>query len=44
MVSSHGVERGPELLELVSQSEVLPLIGGDTFDFLSLWHYLVCAW
>lgn len=33
-----GVERGPELLELVSQSEVLPLIG--IFDFLSLWHYL----
>lgn len=40
MVPSHGVERGPELLELVSQSKVLPLIGSDTFDFLSVWHYL----
>lgn len=35
-----GVEGGPELPELVSQRKVLPLIGSDTFDFLSLWHSL----
>lgn len=40
MAPSHGVERGPELLELVSQSKVLPLMCSDTFPFLSRWHYL----